>query len=69
MSTHVCPAAPCAEQISADQLMCRAHWYMLPAAIRTAVWVAWQDGAGAGTRQHQAAIAAAIRSVNERLAR
>jgi hypothetical protein len=67
--THACLPPVCARQVSADQLMCREHWYMVPNAIRTAVWVAWQDGAGAGTAQHRAAIEAARRSVAERLAR
>jgi hypothetical protein len=66
--THECPAAGCTREVSIDMLMCRQHWYMVPGAIRTAVWNAWQDGAGAGTAQHTAAISSAIRSVNEKLA-
>lgn len=66
--THECPAAGCADEIPYEMLMCRSHWYMVPQAVRTAVWNAWQDGAGAGTPQHTAAIGAAIRSVNARLA-
>ena len=66
--THKCPATACTRDLSTDMLMCPPHWYMTPRAIRTAVWNAWQDGAGAGTTQHTAAIMAAIRSVNEKLA-
>lgn len=66
--THECPATGCASDIPYGMLICRSHWYMVPQAIRTAVWNAWQDGAGAGTTQHTAAIRAAIRSVNEKLA-
>jgi hypothetical protein len=44
-------------------LMCRAHWYAVPKALRNAVWAAWDNGAGSGTSQHRAAITAAIRSV------
>lgn len=67
--THKCPAAGCPGEVRTEMLMCRTHWYMVPQAIRAAVWNAWQDGAGAGTAQHAAAITAAIRSVNEKLAR
>lgn len=66
--SHECPATGCTREVSIDMLMCRSHWYMVPHAMRTAVWNAWQDGAGAGTTQHTAAINAAIRSVNEKLA-
>ena len=66
--THECPATGCASEIRYEMLMCRSHWYMVPKAIRTAVWNAWQDGAGAGSTQHAAAVNAAIRSVNEKLA-
>ena len=41
---------------------------MVPAPLRTAVWSAWQDGAGAGSPAHAAAIRAAIRAVNGKLA-
>jgi hypothetical protein len=41
---------------------------MVPPPLRAAVWNAWQDGAGTGSPQHAAAIRAAIRSVNEKLA-
>ncbi len=67
--THDCPAGACLARVGQDKLMCPAHWRMVPAAMRTAIWNAWQDGAGAGTPQHTAAINAAIRSVNEKLAR
>ena len=66
--THECPATGCDREVSVDMLMCRSHWNMVPTPLRTAVWNAWQDGAGAGTTQHAAAINAAIRSVNEKLA-
>jgi hypothetical protein len=66
--THECPATGCDREVSIDMLMCRSHWYMIPKPLRTAVWNAWQDGAGAGSAQHTAAISAAIRSVNEKLA-
>jgi hypothetical protein len=68
--THECPAAGCTREVRQEMLMCRIHWYMVPPPLRAAVWNAWQDGAGAGagSPQHTAAIRAAIRSVNEKLA-
>ena len=66
--THECPATGCTREVSIDMLMCRSHWYMVPPALRSAVWNAWDDGAGTGTTQHGAAIRAAFRSVNEKLA-
>lgn len=68
--TRECPAAGCTRGIR-DEMppMCDADWSMVPWPVRDAVWNAWQDGAGAGTPQHAAAITAAIRSVNEKLAK
>jgi len=66
--THECPATACTREVRQDMLMCSSHWYMVPAPLRNAVWNAWQAGAGAGTARHAAAIRAAIRSVNEKLA-
>ena len=65
---HECPADGCDRDVSADMLMCRGHWYMVPKPLRNAVWNAWRGGAGAGSAQHTAAINAAIRSVNDKLA-
>jgi hypothetical protein len=67
--THDCPATGCPERVGHEMLMCPRHWYMVPGVIRSAVWKAWDDGAGAYTEQHAAAVEAAIRSVNEKLAR
>lgn len=58
--THHCPGLDCGRQVPADQLACRPHWYSLPKPIRTAVWRAWNDGAGAGSDAHTAAITKAI---------
>jgi hypothetical protein len=65
---HECPADGCDRAIPYTMLMCRPHWYMVPAPLRAAVWNAWQDGDGGGTARHTAAIDAAIRSVNAKLA-
>lgn len=66
--THECPATGCTRDVDNDMLMCPQHWRMVAQPVRTAVWNAWDNRAGAGTAQHTAAIHAAIRSVNEKLA-
>lgn len=66
--THECPATGCTREVREDMLFCRGHWYMVPVPLRNAVWSAWQHRAGAGTAAHAAAIRAAIRAVNARLA-
>ncbi len=66
---HACPAMKCENSVAPDQLMCSRHWYMVPRPVRSAVWRAWSDGAGAGTPAHTAAISRAIRTVNHRLER
>ena len=68
MTAHECPAAGCDRKIGYGLLMCRSHWYMVPKSIRDTVWKAWEHGEGAGTPGHSAAIRAAIKSVNDRLA-
>jgi hypothetical protein len=68
MSSHECPAKGCTQRVSVDMLMCRPHWRMVPRAMQNAVWNAWQGGLGAGTAAHSAAIAAAVRAVNAKLA-
>jgi hypothetical protein len=50
-------------------LMCRPHWYQVPKPIRGAVWAAWDEGRGAGTPAHRAAIEAAIAAVEAKAAR
>lgn len=46
-----------------DMLMCRTHWHKVPWRLRKAVWEAWDDGRGAESREHNAAILAAIKSI------
>lgn len=41
---------------------------MVPKPLQNAVWGAWRDGDGTGSAAHTAAIHAAIRSVNDKLA-
>jgi hypothetical protein len=64
MTSHHCPRNGCTRRVPPDQLMCREDWYAVPKPVRNAVWRAWRNGAGAGSREHQAAIAAAVAAVN-----
>jgi hypothetical protein len=41
-------------------LACGGHWYQVPRPVRNAVWRAWDNGGGAGSAEHTAAIQAAI---------
>jgi len=62
--THTCPGPRCTAEVDSAKLMCPAHWRQVPEPVRRAVWVAWNRGAGAGTRAHTAAIRLAIAAVN-----
>ena len=46
--------------VPAHMLACRPHWYQLPADLRSAIWNAWRSGMGAGSPEHNAAIADAM---------
>lgn len=35
---HKCRAIGCNKEIALTLLMCRSHWYMVPKAIRAAIW-------------------------------
>lgn len=57
---HKCPGPGCHQEIPYEMLACPRHWYQVPKPLRTAVWRTWDNGAGAGTDAHTAAITAAI---------
>ena len=63
-ATHLCPGPRCGGKapIPYDMLMCRADWAAVPRPIRNAVYRAWDNGAGAGTADHQRAVQLAIRA-------
>jgi len=64
MSSHSCPKQDCKITVPSHQLACRVHWFQIPSAIRTAVWRTWDNGRGAGTPEHTAALRAAITAMN-----
>jgi hypothetical protein len=41
-------------------LACSRHWYQVPQRIRSKVWAAWNNGAGAGSAAHRKAITDAM---------
>ncbi|HEY0624645.1 hypothetical protein [Sphingomonas sp.] len=40
----MCDAPNCRERIPRGKLMCRAHWFRLPAPLRRAISDAWKEG-------------------------
>lgn len=44
MSKHVCHAIGCDVEVPPKMLMCRAHWYKVPAHLRARVWATYRPG-------------------------
>ena len=44
MPAHTCHARNCDVRVPPKLLMCRRHWYMVPKAIRDAVWAEYRPG-------------------------
>lgn len=40
--THECPAIGCTIHVPQSQLACRAHWFSLPAEVRSRLWSAYR---------------------------
>lgn len=62
---HKCPGPGCPVQVPDHMLMCRPHWYQVPAALRSRVWATWRNGAGAGYADHSHAMQDAIDSLRK----
>ena len=41
---HHCHAMRCETPVPPKMLMCRRHWFMVPASLRRAVWAAYRPG-------------------------
>lgn len=41
---HTCHAVNCDVQVPPRMHMCRHHWYMVPKALRDALWAAYRPG-------------------------
>ena len=66
-TTHRCPIGDCPARVPHEQLMCPRHWRLVPPSLKRALYRAWQRGAGAGSREHQQAIARLHRGGARRL--
>lgn len=44
MTIHVCHATGCETPVPPVMLMCRKHWYMVPAKLQRAVWDHYRHG-------------------------
>jgi hypothetical protein len=66
MRSHECPANGCSRILPDHLLMCRPHWFQVPHHLRSAVWAAYQGGAGVGSGELMRAQDAAIEAVNSR---
>ena len=59
-ATHSCTVGDCRTQVPREQLMCPRHWSLVPPSLKRALYRAWQGGAGAGSREHEAAMRACV---------
>jgi len=66
-AAHDCPATGCTRRVGRGMLLCRPHWFMVPKALRDAVWDAYAGGLGAGSPAHLEAVSAAVEAVNAKL--
>lgn len=44
VSEHTCHAMACEAKVPPAMFMCKRHWYMLPKAMRDAVWDEYVPG-------------------------
>jgi len=61
-----CPVTGCKAVRKQNQVMCRNHWYQVPAALRTKIWNLFTHKPGSDP--HRSAVAEAIQSVNTTIA-
>lgn len=58
-----CPIAGCKATRGADQLLCRDHWFQVPADLRERIWSLYRSQPG--TEAHTNAVFVAIRHVSQ----
>lgn len=56
---HACHWPGCSAQVPPAMWGCRPHWFMLPPAIRTAIWAAYRPGQEKDMRPSEAYLLAA----------
>jgi hypothetical protein len=60
---HHCHAWQCGKHVPRALLMCRRHWFMVPAALRAKVWATYRRGRERDKRPSREYLAAAIEAV------
>lgn len=66
---HTCHAENCIVPVPPKMLMCRKHWYMVPATLRRAVWAEYRPGQEIDKRpssEYLSVMRAAIEAVAEK---
>lgn len=61
---HHCHAWRCRVHVPPAMLMCRPHWYMVPRALRDAVWATYRPGQERDKKPSRAYMTAAIAAIN-----
>lgn len=56
---HFCHWIDCRQQVPPKLFMCRAHWFALPASLRSAIWRTYRPGQEQDKRPSPEYIAAA----------
>ena len=69
---HRCYIDGCTRNVPDTILLCKPHWYRVPAPLRAQVWKTWKaltaaDGGLWAVKEYRRAKQAAIDAVNERL--
>ena len=66
---HHCHAAGCTQAVPRERLMCKRHWFMVPAAIRSCIWASYRPGQCDDweiTHEYAEAARTAVRAVAEK---
>lgn len=56
---HKCPWPLCTMRVDADLWGCKRHWYLIPPALRRALWEAYRPGQSVATQSDEYRAAAA----------
>jgi hypothetical protein len=59
---HKCAVSGCNHQVKLDLLMCRRHWFMVPAGLRDKLMETWRQGTNV---QYIAARRACVEAVEQ----
>jgi hypothetical protein len=59
---HNCPVCD-ATGVPYEKLMCFRCWTKVPSPLQRRLYATWRDGAGAGSAEHEAAMADCLRAL------